>query len=166
MKNSELAYWLQGFFEISEAGKNPITELLPSQLQIIRNHLNLAKKVETNFDDFGNWLEGTLDLWDAQNASLSMSPVVVKTIRDRLNRHFQHVLDARFPNRDKLQAIHDGHPNIERPSQKVLINFLVNLGSDNLRELARLIETSSTSEEAHSQISSILRDFNRSANYQ
>lgn len=41
MTSRDFAYWLQGFFEISDA-----KEVTPEQLVIIRNHLNMVFKHE------------------------------------------------------------------------------------------------------------------------
>lgn len=41
MTSRDFAYWLQGFFEISNA-----KEVTPEQLTVIRNHLNMVFKHE------------------------------------------------------------------------------------------------------------------------
>ena len=41
MKSSQFCYWLQGFFEISNAGGQPVS-LNPDQIKVVQGHLAMV----------------------------------------------------------------------------------------------------------------------------
>ncbi len=49
MKSTEFAYWLQGFFELSEPNK----ALTPEQVKVIKNHLKLVflHEIDPSYSD-------------------------------------------------------------------------------------------------------------------
>jgi hypothetical protein len=62
MTNNEFREWLRGFFELSD--KDIV--LVPQQIQIIVNHLNLAEAVETKLDDINTLLRADIDAFRDQ----------------------------------------------------------------------------------------------------
>lgn len=55
MKSEHFAYWLQGFFELSNADK-----LTADQIKIIRNHINLVKVCMNKKENKENVIEQEL----------------------------------------------------------------------------------------------------------
>ncbi len=46
MKSRDFCFWLQGFFEITEAKEGPVVGLSPSQVHALKQHLALVFKHE------------------------------------------------------------------------------------------------------------------------
>lgn len=42
MKSRDFCYWLQGFFELCDQGKGLNAGMSASQVEIVRNHLNMV----------------------------------------------------------------------------------------------------------------------------
>jgi hypothetical protein len=111
MQYRDFAYWLQGYFELTES-----TSINQKQLQIIKNHINLTLKFNERNDhaisskakDFVKWFDGFLFSY---NENLIVSDI--KPVADKLNSVFEHEIDASMPDKDgKLQITHDGfHSN-------------------------------------------------------
>lgn len=97
-------FWLQGCFEIAE-----IPSFNQSHLELIKQHINLAKKVENNKPHvFINWLEGFLD----NHLDEDMQDVAVEKIKNKLNDCFKHEIDGKFEKNHSKQELSNTHkPN-------------------------------------------------------
>lgn len=107
MKAENFAYWLMGFFELSNT-----TSITTSQIATIDNHLKLTMTHDGSGDDethrFINWLAGYL----ARNGNQELAEADLTVVTDRLAELFKHEIDSRMEpddkTRDILQKIHDG----------------------------------------------------------
>ena len=122
MTSTNFAFWLNGYFELSQ-GK--ITGLSEKQIQIIKNHLNLVFETvktpdQTKDISFCTWLNNFLEGAVATSASKkSINPNATQVIKNKLSEVFEHVIDPTFSSveevRKALQEIHDaGSPEIPR----------------------------------------------------
>ena len=86
MKSGEFMYWLQGYFELTEA-----TSLDEKQTIIIKRHLDMVKYHEKNkMHEFCAWFAGFLDL--AKPSKIEEDEVM--KIREKLDSFIQHVVPA------------------------------------------------------------------------
>jgi hypothetical protein len=109
MISRDFVYWLQGFFEISEAtGDVDAVTLTAAQADMVRKHLSLVVEYETNPTlPFVQWLIGFMD------AAKTPDKAQVETIRAKLNDVFKHVIDPPMGDakkQKKLNEIHSPHP--------------------------------------------------------
>jgi hypothetical protein len=84
MRNSEFREWLKGFFELSEEN----VCLSPQQIQIIVNHMNLAKAVEGEWDRINQEMRTEIDAF-RNNASRTADDFQNLTVSIQ-----QHLLQA------------------------------------------------------------------------
>lgn len=87
MKNSEFAYWLQGFFEISDPQK-----ITKKQREIILNHINLCLTYEKMKPSSNKKITAFIE--DLKKELLSMSLVgkeETKKIKTKWSTIFEHI---------------------------------------------------------------------------
>jgi hypothetical protein len=107
MTERDFAYWLQGYFELVEAGVTqedmpagllpvdmPKATLNENQKQCVRNHINLVRTTQK---------ESSLLI--AIEALLEYD---VPAMRKVLDAHFEHVIDPEHPDQDAANAAHTG----------------------------------------------------------
>ena len=89
MKSIEFMYWLQGYFEISQA--KTINE---TQCQKIKNHLKMVEITDKKeIWPFCSWLNGFLDAIESPAPNDNQT----EKIKNRLNNIFEHVAPTREP---------------------------------------------------------------------
>lgn len=100
MTNREFMYWLQGYFELSDE-QAPRPALTVEQVMVIRNHLNLVRKVEKKLEEFPSWLEGFLDSHEGLTAEAT------DKIKVKLASVFKHEIDPSYKgDQVELNKIH------------------------------------------------------------
>lgn len=112
MNYENFCFWVQGYFELS---KNETID--QNQLEMIINHLNLAKEVEKNKPhSFITWLVGFLDEANLETIGLRHEQVIA--IRNKLNDCFQHEIDPKYNklgDKNKLDNLHSPLPSHLQP---------------------------------------------------
>jgi hypothetical protein len=106
MRTNEFVYWIQGYVELG--GKLPFES---TQLKTIRAHLEMVKTVEDTPSDFVAWLEGVLDVVDANGGKLD-EPTMAMVLK-KLGEKFSHEIDPSYgkDKQDKLDSQHNsGRP--------------------------------------------------------
>jgi hypothetical protein len=102
MKAVEFCYWLQGYFEISGAHNSSAFQMDERQVDCVRRHLGLVKKVEPNH---GNAFVKWLDLLLRHAKALSTEDVF--EVQRALSTQFLHVIDPSYDFYQKaLNAVH------------------------------------------------------------
>ena len=110
MYNQEFCYWLQGYFEIG--GPQMTQPLQPFQLTIIRNHLNLTKKVDGLKLSLCIWLDRQLRA--IERGFKQPDTNFTKQVKLELNKVFVHDIDNSYPGwntpgkRQLLLDVHQG----------------------------------------------------------
>lgn len=105
MKAQEFAYWLQGYFEITEPA---IIEL--NKIEIIKKHLDLVfefDKVNSHIKNFCYRLSGMLALRRINDQGLDEDTTAL--IKSELSSLFIHSIDPTYGDakmQDKLNQIH------------------------------------------------------------
>lgn len=105
MKHAEFAYWLQGFFELSDLEGN--VSISAKQAESISRHALLAKEVEGEFNSLEAFTYGALV---ASKGLDFVQSDVVKSIRTQLADLFKHVIDSSYENQVDLNKIHHEFP--------------------------------------------------------
>jgi len=115
MKFDQFAYWLQGYFEITEGEAS----LTTSQVSKIKNHILLhmecshREKIDPN--TFICWLNGAITFYE--DLPKEKQEELVKEINQKLNNLFIHKIDPKMPgDKDSLQNIHDGGIDYDFPT--------------------------------------------------
>lgn len=103
MEFRDLAYWLQGFFELTDADV-----VLEKQLTIINAHVQMAiqhgkdNKNASQCRDFAMWLNGLI------TNKVSLDNAETNSVKVNLNSVFEHEIDKTMPDlKGVLQKIHD-----------------------------------------------------------
>ena len=109
MESVNFVFWLQGFFEISEA-----EELTPKQVEMIRRHMELVYAYEKNpkflFIDYLNRILKIASIGEA--TELEIDKAQVAEIKQKLNYVFEHVVDPSYGNAQTQNALNQIHnPN-------------------------------------------------------
>jgi len=95
MKSLEFMYWLQGYFEVCECEQ--LTEV---QVTKIKNHLKMVEITDgKELWPFCSWLQGFLVALEGQIPSVSQT----KSIKDRLNGIFDHVVEEKIQEKEYYQ---------------------------------------------------------------
>lgn len=103
MTERDFAYWLQGYFELYEAGypghpdniEGFVGAFSAKQYECIKNHIALVKTTIKKPSPFLISIEALLE-YD------------VPAMRRVLNAYFEHVIDPEHPNQDAANAAHNG----------------------------------------------------------
>lgn len=104
MTSVEFAYWLQGFFEITET---KVTELSVGQVNMINKHLELVFKCDKTPSIFCSWLKGFVEACDKP-----MKEDKLTIVRLKLHNEFQHVIDPSYSDdSDFLSNLNNTHGN-------------------------------------------------------
>ena len=122
MTEQEFFYWLQGFFEISDAGVSspPFVKLSIAQLDCIRRH---AALVRANCEH----VSGTFIAIESLTCTAvsSKTEEIGRSIRELTSLQFHHVIDPSYGDADKqaeLNRIHAGNdqkpPSAVKPVQQ------------------------------------------------
>jgi len=131
MKFDQFAFWLQGFFEITDhfsektlaqAKTRKDQFITAHQVECIKNHIQLhfecCLREDTRPNQFICWLDGSLTYFDY--LPQPQQEALVLEIRKRLNSLFEHVIDPQMPGDKKsLQDIHDGKGGKKPAPKKV-----------------------------------------------
>jgi len=117
MKQDELCYWLQGYFELASKILDPVP-ITAEQAECIDNHLELVKKCRAEQDPavitgFCAWLDGAIAVAECITSPSSKKPhysdITTARIQKKLGDEFLHVIDPKTPGvKEDLQATHDG----------------------------------------------------------
>jgi hypothetical protein len=118
MTKQDFCYWLNGYFEL-RLEKGP---LKPSQVGIVRNHLNLVKKVERRgLSGFCAWMEVILDLLAESNDECDEK--TQNLIYKKLGETFKHEIDGTYDgDQDDLNSIHHGGRSLSRRNDVSVLN--------------------------------------------
>lgn len=85
MKRRDFCFWLQGFFELSEASGLASPAAFPSRaLDCVRKHLELVKRTEGRFDGFPAALRVLID------GQEGLSAAEIAVVRKLLAAEFVH----------------------------------------------------------------------------
>lgn len=106
MNARDFCYWLQGYFEISEALLVAPAVGTAKFVACLRSHLALVAEVDpVHTNAFVAWLTLRIDGIDVLEAKS------IAQIRAMLNAQFKHDIDPSYGgDAKKLKAIHDGKP--------------------------------------------------------
>lgn len=110
MKNTDFAYWLQGYFEI----KNQDESLTREQALLILEKITLTRDTKTpaeeNTASFVQECKTILEFSSSEGNS-GMLAHATESIRTKLNDVFEHVIDPSYEgDQKKFNKIHDGSP--------------------------------------------------------
>jgi len=117
MKAQEFAYWLQGFFEISE----PET-IEKSKAEMIKKHLDLVfefDKDNSHIKNFCYRLSGMLSVKTLAGESLDED--TTQLVKSELSSLFAHVIDPTYGDKatqDKLNGLHNTNTIKPKPVKK------------------------------------------------
>jgi len=115
MKSIEFCYWLQGYFELTDADEPQIPlKVTTKQIAVIKNHANLViethkqSKAKTPIQPFIHWILGVLECMEIKNEAHYYN-----MIKTRLSKEFEHVIDSSYdvPNPNLLDGVHGGGSN-------------------------------------------------------
>jgi hypothetical protein len=101
MTSRDFCFWLQGFFEVSEAHI-----LTTRQAEMVTRRLRLVFETEPDPNDFCVWLCGWLT---KERPGADLSLVSTRRIRDRLAAEFKHVIDPSIDGGDAAKKAHLNH---------------------------------------------------------
>ncbi len=104
MTSRDLAYWLQGFFEIAGDDFKEINE---KRTTIIKNHLNLVFKYDKTPSSLCYFLKGVFS-----NDITYLNESVTSMLKSELNNHFKHVIDPSYSSdasfQQEMNHLHNG----------------------------------------------------------
>ena len=102
MKAVEFCYWLQGAFELAD-----LLSWTQTHVQCVAKHVALVKATDQAQQpqacvDFVDWLTVALDFIPTSSGNSAQ----VRTIRERLNKLFEHAIDPLYASAAALNAAH------------------------------------------------------------
>ena len=102
MTERDFCYWLQDYFELLPRNTNATLD--DHQAHIVYKHLDLVKA--TGPSEFCEWLRTALDIGCHLEAKDGRTRTT-EMIRERLARHFEHVIDKQYLKPEALNQIHN-----------------------------------------------------------
>lgn len=118
MKSTEFCYWLQGYFELSNA-----TVLDSYQIKCILAHLNLVHTYELSEKTKQENINLTKAQWFcidlyikiyqtiAKSEYKENAKIEIESLKLKLNEVFKHEIDLNYSNQSKLNQIHGIYNN-------------------------------------------------------
>lgn len=110
MTPTNFAYWLQGYFELSDTMPGGVIKLSGAQVTTIKRHLKLvretAKKRKKGVEPFILWIDTAIDV--AVEAKMD-SEMLTALLRKKMADTFIHVIDPKYgKHKEELLAVHAG----------------------------------------------------------